>query len=114
MPYLLYTLADARDLVIVVWGALSILLTILVAGILLLVLIFARKGMKFLHTQVDERATKGLQRVLEISQSVRDRTATFPGAPGSTGGAGELVAAVRDLKEIEAPFRPRRKSWLPF
>src|SRR5205823_1940991 len=52
-------------------------------------------------------------KALHLSQSIRDRTARFPGAPGSTGGPAELVSAVRDLKEVEPPLRRKTKSWRP-
>lgn len=114
MHYLLFSLGDVRDLVIVLWGALTAILTLVTFVILAVIFIFARKGMNAVHGLVDNQLTHYLETGLSLSQRIRDRTSTLPGAPGSTGGAGEIVAAVRDIKQIEPPFRPRKKSWLPF
>lgn len=114
MHYLLFSLSDLRDFVIVLAGSIYAAISLLVAVVLAVIFILARKGMKAAHRAVDVQVTGYLEKGLSISQQIRDRTATLPGAPGSTGGAGEIVAAVRDIKQIEPPFRPRKKSWLPF
>lgn len=114
MYYLSVSLSDVRDLVVVLAGSIYAVLTLFIAVALALVFYFSRKGMKAVHRVVDVQVTGYLEQAVSISQQIRDRTATLPGAPGSTGGAGEIVAVVRDLKEIEPPFRPRKRTWLPF
>ena len=110
-------IGDVRDLVLVVWGSVSILLTLILLVIVAVILYFGRKGMSAVHHQVETRGVKLLDRANAIAVKVRDRTAAFPGAPGSEAGATALVSAVSDLKElkdIDPPFRRKVKSWRPF
>jgi hypothetical protein len=114
MHYLTVSISDVRDLVIVLAGSIYSVLTLFVAVLLAGIFYFARKGMKAVHRVVDVQVTGYLEQALSVSQQIRDRTASLPGAPGSTAGAGEIIAVVRDLKEIEPPFRQRKRTWLPF
>lgn len=108
------SIGDVRDFVLVVWGIISILLTLVLLVLAAAILYFGRKGMKFVHRQLPERVQPALKRANDIAQKVQDRTARLPGAPGATGGVGELVGAVRSARESGPPFRSRRKTWLPF
>jgi len=107
-------ISDVRDLVLVLWGAVSILLTLIVLIVVAAILWFGRKGTAALHRLLNERGVPQLARVQKLADQVRDRTARLPGAPGSEAGPGELISAVQELKEIEPPFRRRIKSWRPF
>jgi hypothetical protein len=113
MPVAVAT-ADVRDLVIVLWGVVSILLVLIRLVLAGGTLFFGRKLMRLLHRQTDERIRPALERALQISQNLRDRTAKLPGAPGSTGGPAELVEVVNEVRELRPPFRSRKRSWLPF
>src|SRR5437588_12777563 len=85
--------ADVRDLVVVIAGVIWIILLLIRLAIAAGTLYIGRKLVRLGQRQVDQRVQPALEKALSISQSVRDRTARFPGAPGSTGGPTESVSA---------------------
>lgn len=103
-----------RDLVIVIWGIIAIVLVLIRLALVSGTLFFGRKGMKKLDQLTDEKVKPALSKALEIAQKIEARTAKLPGAPGSLGGPAEMIGAVQELKSIEPPFRSRKKTWLPF
>lgn len=111
-------LGDVRDLVIVVWGALSILLTLVLLVVVGLILYFGRKGMNAVHGQFHKRVEPAIERASKVVTRIESTTAHLPGAPGATGGIGDFINAVRGAKEkvddATPPFRSRRRVWLPF
>jgi len=106
-------LGDVRDFVLVVWGIVSILLTLVVLAVMVAVLYFGRKGMKSLDRLTNVRLVGVLNRVQAINEKVRDRTAALPGAPGSTAGATELIRTVGEVRAMDPPFKRKTKSWRP-
>jgi len=102
------------DLWTVIAGIMYIILGLVLFGILLAVYIFGRKGMKALHRLLREKAVPALDRVRAISERIEQRTASFPGAPNSTGGVAQIAGAVQKARETKPPFRSRKRTWLPF
>ncbi len=107
-------LSDVRDLVIVIWGIVSILLVLIRLAISGATLFFGTKGMRALHRLTNDKVKPALDKALEIAQKIEERTAKLPGAPGSLGGPAELASAVSDIRSIEPPFRSRKRTWIPF
>src|SRR5579871_2434142 len=91
------------DLWTVIAGIMYILLGLIVFAILLLVYIFGRKGMRALHRLTHEKAVPALDRVRGIVEKVEARTASFPGAPNSTGGVAQIAGAVQQVRETKPP-----------
>lgn len=112
------SIGDVRDFVIVIWGVISILLTLIMLIIVGAIFYFGRKGMKAVHRAYRGKVVTAVDRVAAIAIKVENRTATLPGAPGATGGIGEFIASLRGAKEqveeAKPPFRSRRRVWLPF
>ena len=111
-------LGDVRDLVLVVCGILSILLTLILLVVVGAILYFGRKGMSAVHGQFHNRVEPAVERVSKLMTRIESTTSTLPGAPGATGGVGDFISAVRGAKEklddSKPPFRSRRRVWLPF
>src|SRR5579883_2284722 len=111
-------LQDVRDLVIVIWGAISILLTLVMLIVVAAILYFGRKGMKAVHGQFHKRVEPAVERASKLVTRVESVTSTLPGAPGATGGIMDFVQTLRGAKETiddtKPPFRSRRRVWLPF
>ena|SRR6185312_936819 len=112
------SIGDVRDFVIVIWGAVSIILTIIMLALVSGIFWFGRKGMKAVHRAYREKVVTSVDRVAAIAIKVENHTATLPGAPGATGGIGAFIASLRGAKEqvddAKPPFRSRRRVWLPF
>ena len=111
-------LGDVRDLVIVICGAISILLTLVLLVLVAAILYFGRKGMGAVHGQFHKRVEPAVNRASKIVTRVEAVTSNLPGAPGATGGIMDFFQSVRGAKETieetKPPFRSRRRVWLPF
>jgi len=112
------SLGDVRDAVIVVWGAISILLTLGVLAVAIALLYLGRRGMRVVHRLKRQRLVPAIERGDRLARRVQEITARLPGAPGATGGMREFISSIRGAREtvqkIEPPFRSRRRTWLPF
>ncbi|GEM_PF-1739442 len=102
------------DLWTVIAGVMYILLGLILFGILLAIYIFGRKGMKALHRLTRDKAVPALDRARSLAERVQERTASFPGAPNSTGGVAQIAGAVQKARETKPPFRSRKRTWIPF
>jgi hypothetical protein len=107
-------LSDVRDLVVVLWGFISILLTLILLVIAAGIFWFGRKSMSAAHRALNKQGVESLSRVQKLADKLRDRTAKLPGAPGSQASAAELVSTVQEIREMDPPFRRKVKSWRPF
>ena len=114
VPTLSIALSDVRDLVLVVSGVIYILLAIVLLAVAALSFWFGRKGMSAVHRLVNVNLVAQIRRVPKLADSLEGRTAKLPGAPGSEAGAGDLIAAAQNLREMDPPFRRKVKSWRPF
>ena len=112
------SIGDVRDFVIVIWGAISILLTLIMLAIAVAIFYFGRKGMKAAHRAFHTKVEQPMERVAKLATRIEEQTANLPGAPGATGGIGDFIASLRGAKEklddSKPPFRSRRRVWLPF
>jgi hypothetical protein len=102
------------DLWTVIAGAMYILLGLILLAILAAILFFGRKGMRALHRLTREQAVPALDRARGIVERIEERTASFPGAPNSTGGVVQIAGAVQKVRETKPPFRSRKRTWIPF
>src|SRR5690348_18462496 len=74
-------------------GIVYILLGLILLGILLAIYFFGRKGMKALHRLTREKGVPALDRARGIVEKIEARTASFPGAPNSSGGVTQIAGA---------------------
>lgn len=102
------------DLWTVIAGIMYILLGLILFAILAAVFFFGRKGMRALHRLTREKAVPALDRARGIVERIEERTASFPGAPNSTGGVTQIAGAVQKVRETKPPFRSRKRTWIPF
>lgn len=102
------------DLWTVIAGSMYTLLGLILLAILLAILYFGRKGMNALHRLTHEKAVPALDRARGIVDRIEERTASFPGAPNSTGGVTQIAGAVQKVRETKPPFRSRKRTWIPF
>ncbi|HZQ34285.1 MAG TPA: hypothetical protein VFD32_00015 [Dehalococcoidia bacterium] len=102
------------DLWTVIAGVMYILLGLILLAILLLIYFFGRKGMNALHRLTREKGVPALDRARGIVERIEQRTASFPGAPNSTGGVAQIAGAVQQVRETKPPFRSRKRTWIPF
>jgi len=107
------SLSDVRDFVIVIWGIVSILLVLIRLAMAAGTLYFGMKGMRIAHRFTNTQVRQYLDKGLEIAMKVEGRTARLPGAPGAGRSATDLVATVQEIREMNPPFRSRKKSWRP-
>ncbi len=103
-----------RDLVIVIWGIVSIVLVLIRLALASGTLYFGLKGMRLAHRFTNTTVKEYLGKGLEIAKKVEERSARLPGAPGVGKGVPEVVATIQELREMDPPFRSRKKTWLPF
>jgi hypothetical protein len=102
-----------RDLVIVIWGIVSILLVLIRIALAAGTLFFGLKFMRIAHKFTNTTVKQYLDRGLEIAKKVEERTARLPGAPGAGTGVPEVVNTIQELREMEPPFRSRKRTWSP-
>ncbi len=106
-------LSDWRDAVVVVAGIFAILIALVRLAIAAGTLYFGAKGIRLAHRFMDKNVKQYMDKGLEISKKVEERTARLPGAPGAGRGIAEVVGTVQELREMDPPFRSRKKTWRP-
>ncbi len=103
-----------RDLVIVIWGIISILLVLIRLALASGTLFFGLKAMRAAHKFSNTTVKQYLDKGLEIAKKIEERTARLPGAPGVGTGLPVVVSTIEELREMPPPFRSRKRTWLPF